>query len=623
MKQQTTFFLLAIVALCLFSCAKTESGLQRPDDSEATSQAESVSLDSGFSAYVEGQPVPVRTSVDFTDEGKVLWTTDDPILVSNGSESMTLYVKQGGGTGSTLYSTGAILAGDAFHAIYPATGASYESGVYNATIPTQQVYVSGGFADQTFPMVAACGADRQLAFKNVASLLRILPSAGTYSGQKVTAVSVSANENLAGAISVNYSQGGTPVINCSGSKSVSLTAPAGVDFGTSIYLVVAPGSYTGVKVTLTLSGGLKSVYEAGNVTVDRSKYQTISFTAVDSYVNLSASATANCYMVTSPGAYKFRADIKGNGVTTSCGLGAATSGISAVKVIYTDGQPFVDGSYAIKDGFIYFTTLDGTLPTGTAIVAALNSTEKVLWSWLIWSNPLIADVTLSDDTTWLNMNIGAHQVEFKPEGFNGYYYQWGRKDPMQQAKGINNVIDAPFVSHASKTDGSLTNSIANPLVFYGSYRDASNVPIADWCTFEDDVKYYDWWNKNITADAQTTATPAKTMFDPCPPGYHVPTFAEFANLSKLSKAAGPDFGAVVEEKLYFPCTSQRAAGISAGFWNNGVDSRGYYHCTNPKETGTKDKRSVYRFWTTTTTCGGPADSSCSRATGLVVRCKKD
>lgn len=623
--KRISFVLLAAFAASLSflsSCSKAERA-----DGEAVC-GEAVKIDTDFSAWLPGAAPQSKTSVDFSDGGKVLWTTDDPIMVSNGTQSSTMFIKRGGDTGSSLYTTGAVLSGDAFYAVYPATGASYEAGAYSSNIPLMQAWKDGGFADQVFPMVARAGTDRQLAFKNAASLLRILPTTTFYAGQSILSVVVSADQPLAGAITVDYPEDGVPAVNCTGSKTVTLSAPAGAPFGTSLYVVVAPGDYTGVNVTLTLSNGLKYVHEAGDVSVERSKYQTISFTAVDNYVDLSASGTANCYMITEPGSYKFKATTKGNGVSTSCGLSPATTGISALKSYYTDGEAFLSGAFSLVDDYVYFTTQGGTLPAGTILLSGNDASGTTLWSWHLWANPAIEDVTLSDGTTWLNMNLGAHQVAFNPLGFNGYYYQWGRKDPFQQVLGVSNVLDAPFVSHASQTDGSLTNSIKNPHIFYGSYN-TGGANIQDWCTFDDDVKYYDWWNKNITADQQTTAAPGKTMFDPCPPGYHVPTYAEVVELCKLTKAAGTQ-GATVDGKLFFPYVSSRAAGITKKWWGGVAESdtdqttgeRGFYQCTNPYNTGDKSHRTVYR-WYARKGSVGYSGSYIQRAEGMVVRCKKD
>ena len=114
MNRQTALLFIAILSLCVYSCARTEAG----DSYDTQPAGGQIRYDSGFGAFIEGS----RTSVDFSDGGKVLWTTDDPIFVTNGRESKTLFVKEGGGTGSLLYGTGTPLTGDAFYAIYPALG---------------------------------------------------------------------------------------------------------------------------------------------------------------------------------------------------------------------------------------------------------------------------------------------------------------------------------------------------------------------------------------------------------------------------------------------------------------------------------------------------------------------
>ena len=617
------------VAILLTGCSRQE---QAPVQVQVPAEGEEV-YDSGFKAYMPGAS---RTSVDIAT-GRVLWDDDDPIMVSNGSESSTLYVKQGGGTSSELYSQDKPLSGEAFYAVYPAASASWSEGVFHSSIPVNQVYTEGGFASGVFPMVAECGADRELAFKNAASLLKIVPQTEFFAGMNIYSVSVSANESMAGDISVSYAQGGVPVVTCTGPRNVALSAFSGLEFDTPIYVVVAPGKYTGLKVSLSMSGGAKYTYTAPDtVAVDRSKYQTINFTAVDNSVDLSASQSANCYMITEPGSYKFKANVKGNGVTTSCGLPANTpaTDISSVKVYYTDGETFVDGGFSYMNGYVRFSTVEGTLPVGTILLSAVNSAGTTLWSWHIWSNPDIADVELSDGSKWLNMNLGAHQVAFNSAGFNGYYYQWGRKDPIQQEftpNGTSEMIHSPFVSHASLIDGSLENSMKNPTYFYGGYKitiDGTQYNIPDWCTFDDDVKYYDWWNKNITSDGPD-AEPGKTMFDPCPPGYHVPTLNEIQALCTLGKAAGTQ-GAIVDGKLFFPYASSRAAGITVKHWggtaesdtDNTVGERGFYHCTNPYNTGNNQTRTVYRLWARKGNIGY-AGSIIQRAQAMTVRCKKD
>ncbi len=340
-------------------------------------------------------------------------------------------------------------------------------------------------------------------------------------------------------------------------------------------------------------------------------------------------------MITQPGIYKFRADVRGNGVLTSVQYPSAISDISSVMAYYSDGATFLDGDCFYSDGYVYFSTVSGTLPTGTVLLSALDASGTTLWSWHLWANPAIADVTLSDGSVWLNMNLGAHQVAANSDGFNGYYYQWGRKDPFQQAFTANSAttekFQDPFVSHASMTDGSLENSIKNPTYFYGGYQitiSGTTCQIQDWCTFEDDVKYYDWWNKNATGDDQRGLAPGKTMFDPCPPGYHVPAYNEFQNLVSLGCHTAGTSGTWVENKLFFPYVSYRAAGILWKFWIGQSENtagtegeRGFYQTTTPYSTGDKSHRTAHCLWIRGGRLG--LNTYQQRASASVVRCKKD
>ncbi|MBP5488961.1 MAG: Ig domain-containing protein [Bacteroidales bacterium] len=590
-------------------------------------------LATGFRAVLP--PPETKTSVNMAT-GTITWTTDDPIMVSNGNEQMTMYVGAGGSTTAELFAEEEPLDGSSFYAVYPAEGGSYSSGTFQTRIPTVQTYARNGLASQTFPMVAHSDAKRNFAFRNAASLLRIVASSDLFAGERITSVSITANEPLSGIIMVNYpSAENAPVVDCSGGeKSVFVSCPEdGVPFGEPIYVVVAPGDYTGVSIHFSLTNGAGYVCNVdGTVSVDRSAYRTVEVSLEDKYEDLSAQETANCYMITRPGTYKFRADVKGNGVQTSCGLASATDGIAGVKVYHQDGGAFVDGDFVLIGNYICFTTVFGAIPAGTVLLSAVDSQGKTLWSWHIWANSQIADVDVSDGSVWLNMNLGAHQVGFRKDntGYGGYYYQWGRKDPFLQKYTTDTKQEtiAPFVSHASSTDGSLENSIANPHIFYGGYRfggKADNPEIEDWNGLDGSVKYYyDWWNKDITGDGQRNVPAAKTMFDPCPPGYHVPVYADLASLlsiAKENKISSSEGRRIEAEGLYFPYTSYRYFAIRTEWWPGGSEaSRVFIPSATPSVT-TDSTRRYYRMYMTSS----PSQNinGAQRSYGVPVRCIKD
>lgn len=609
---------------------------------------------------------------------RVYWRAADQIKVfydRQGASSGIYTVSTGGGSETatlTLSSEDEASETGTYYAIYPASGAvGIDGTTFTVTIPAEQTDTNTGTSnidESAQVMIGKCGPEKILNFKQACSFVRlglryVIP--GFYCNKVVIS---SATSYLAGHLALRYS-GLTPVVtgivdDAAASHRVTLhiDPTAGSKFTDNgsgspnyAYLYVSPGTYSDLTFTFTLTDGNGNSYEVtkaapASLTLYRAKYQQINFTLA---TNLSASGTANCYTVTEPGVYYFDITKRGNGVVTSgataAGLSAtiASDDVASVAQYYSDGpNSLIDGVYqttgdgatfidrlgATNGGYflpsaknrVFFKTQD-ELTVGTSLVSVEDASGNTLWSWHIWCNEDLKDVTLSNSTVWHNMNLGAHQVAFNADGFNGYYYQWGRKDPIQQALGINDVLDSPFVSHAnyqSYQDGSLQNTILHPLVFYGGYPTTGTYKCDDWDNADPSMVYYDWWNTNITSDDNLSAAFGKTMFDPCPPGYHVPTYAEHVVLKDLTKAAGTDYGVLIDGSLYLPCTSVRSAGIGRSTWNTGSSSRGYYHCTNPRSTGDITDRTVWRLWTTPSSAGN-GDSSCQRAFGMAVRCKKD
>ena len=586
---------------------------------------------SGFTASMPGAEDPsVKTMMvmDPSGQGNVVWTTDDPVFVSNGAESMTMFVEEGGTTRAALYSEQETIEGTDFFAVYPAEGAWYEGGIFTASIPGSQKYVPGGFSTEVFPMVALCDSRRNFAFRNAASLLKLttVSSAPLLQRSRISSITVSATEPLSGTVHVNYSEGKEPETDCSGGNSVTINADGeGIAFGEPVFATLAPGDYSNVTVRVLLQNGLAFQYTyPGRLSLLRSAYKSIEVPLEDDFTDISAEATANCYMITEPGSYKFKATVRGNGVETSAcgesGISAEFEDGAAVKVYYSDGDPFLEGTFSIIDGYIYFTTTE-TFQSGTALVSVVDASDNTLWSWHIWANREIEDVELSNGQTWLNMNLGALHKGFSNDGYNGFYYQWGRKDPFLQkyTSGTAPADLSPFVSRASGTEGSLVNSILNPHVFYGGYHPSGvSITTEDWCTYEDDVKIYDWWNASCTGDDQKELACVKTMFDPCPAGYHVPVYSEVKSIMDLPTGAWSN-GKSVENVLFFPASSYRYVNIYADYWISGAP-RAFFWCSTPLRTEQKNNRRGYRPYFVSTSQGignGP------RTYAIPVRCIKD
>ena len=276
--------------------------------------------------------------------------------------------------------------------------------------------------------------------------------------------------------SVNLSDGsltltsGTPEISLHLNEAAKLSATP-----VNVYMTITPG-HAGktFSVYATVNGietklGSKKVPASGiPVGVKAAlSFEVGEMSTEHEYVDLSASGTANCYLVTAPGYYKFKADVKGNGVVPSQLESVAGETAIAPKSAlvlwyncYYDGtvkdeSPVFVNSVLVKDGYICFYT-PSTFVSGNVVIAAFAeegvtyenieidekrniSNATMLWSWNIWA---VKDYDMEADV----MTLGAYKImgrnlgaiadgrdlngNFEPVNAVGNFYQWGRKDPF-------------------------------------------------------------------------------------------------------------------------------------------------------------------------------------------------
>lgn len=231
-------------------------------------------------------------------------------------------------------------------------------------------------------------------------------------------------------------------------------------------------------------------------------------------VNLGVEETANCYMVTKPGVYSFKA-VKGNSSEVLPYIGS-------VKILWeswgttesvTPNSVIAQVDYE-KD-MVYFCLADDFHP-GNAVIAVCDDTESVLWSWHIWVPQTEVEENLFGLSRHMTMdrNLGALVVAAadgaSPQSA-GLFYQWGRKDPFV---GVGDFATGEPTSVAGQAmtlfGGQMTTakSIKNPTAF-------ANKLDAHWNESQDE---YFWIQ-------------SKSMYDPCPPGYRIPYGSEYLPFS--------------------------------------------------------------------------------------------
>ena len=298
--------------------------------------------------------------------------------------------------------------------------------------------------------------------------------------------------------------------------------------------------------------------------------------------DLSSSQTANCYMIHQTGYYKFKANVRGNGVGSLLPLGGTTTaeingGLSTsispakVDVLWWQGD-FVETASGVTspDDFISFEFLDGGVPDsngyvtfqvtefhkGNVILAAYDYDGEILWTWHMWLTDKPADVFSGNYTMqdrFLGAThapvIGTSSVTFASEqerlATYGFYYQWGRKDPIigppSTAAGTESRTSTTSASSTwwvkdfatgrwssrSTIDIAASASIPevtrNPMTFYRSQTVAGSAS-SQWfpSSFADGYTNVALWGYAVEDYSIQGQNFSKTMHDPCPPGYRTP-----------------------------------------------------------------------------------------------------
>lgn len=202
---------------------------------------------------------------------------------------------------------------------------------------------------------------------------------------------------------------------------------------------------------------------------------------------------------------------------------------------------------------------------GNSIVAVRDVDGNIMWSWHIWvtdhdmtqtipvnSHPTVttqitsqfmrvplgwcdAETRVYDKRTFhikvLQTEPGGKTATCDFEqgdsdslyvyGGNAPYYEWGRKDPMLAANGLSTNVDKPHYYEYYKWECikdivDVKVAIQNPHVFYFT---------AGKCWTK--THKLEFWNKGNTLSTLNNNPVHKTIYDPCPSGYNLPSNGAF------------------------------------------------------------------------------------------------
>ncbi len=485
---------------------------------------------------------------------EIYWSENDSINVfypvQSYAESCKYVTSQSGPVADFVNQSQVAPSGSSFLGLYPYTqsaSADISRSTIQTILPSSQLAYPGKFDPTALLAVASSTSADEMAFYNVCSgLCFTLKDGGKYSRIDFRGGS---NEDVAGAISISLSDPTAPVATAAqGSvKKVELRPAEGDTFaaGTQYYIMLKPDEFkNGFSLDFYTPGANSATLTqtcTSFVVFSRGVFARIP--EVDSPGKLSRirdgidlaedGETANCYVVSKSGSYKFPL-VMGNDPEHTL------SEISKVTVLWETDNTSASQTVGsiVKDvtnnsRYVYFNT-PSTLKNGNAVIAAwrkVGGKDTIVWSWHIWVckdfDPDASAQTLRrKPKPMMDRNLGALSSSATSPLSNGFFYQWGRKDPFPGAIESYVAADGGAGTYMSTTGGTLklepaVNStrsvtvdyvIAHPNVFITS-SDGIWLPTPDNTLWGVESKYQ---------GGQITETVYKSLYDPCPPGWKVP-----------------------------------------------------------------------------------------------------
>ena len=369
--------------------------------------------------------------------------------------------------------------------------------------------------------------------------------------------------------------------------------------------------------------------------------------------------SANCYLISAPGYYYiplvYGNAIK-NGITNSHAYQTSVSGPNVLQhfkdhagvdinspyiniqnasdpatqasIVWTDQSGIIEASSLViadagTNAFVRFRVPQDKIKNGNAVIAVKNASGTVMWSWHLWfdhsdvlntiactnyqgytynftkqtlgfayrkwegsayDKPRKARVkveqTIANGGTKQFAYIDITQNPGSVKEISPTYYQFGRKDAMP---GIDAVSDGSFTPDGGN-NMSIQNGIQHPETFY------------TWgSSWNNGYNQYNLWSMDNTTTGHNDNSVVKTVYDPCPAGFHMPASNAFTGFTKNGQNNGPmnvsgawDYGWNFNNKIsspdatvYFPALGYR--NISDGsLYFVGYD--GYYWSAVPYST---------------------------------------
>ena len=466
-------------------------GCQRQEPTVTPAETVQELVEHTLYASTPGEDEPqTRTMVSAADDKKILWSAEESISILSGGGNYLFKGNSDAAAPSANFTGMGPADLGSYIALYPYdVSATYSEGYVSTALPASQIGKAGSFADG-YLVTADDATGNSISFNHVCSGLRFMVNRAD-----IKAVTIRGNngEKIAGDFRFRFTAEDTPVAEAGTETCVTLQAPGGhFETGTLYYIVILPTVFSKGFTLMADTGS-----QVGELRFDSS----VTFTAgkfknIDGRLNERMTWTTpksqvyygheNSFCLRPGETISFDVNPrKIYGTWQRSGLPASAPVPDEAVVLWGD-ESISSASVSVYEEKLTVTA-SGT--PGSALVA-IKKSGVILWSYLIWvTESAPAETTLP----------GGGKI-LPPLG-GQLYFQWGRKDPL-----LSSASHAPNQG----TDG-LAYSIAHPTEFID--EDSVTVSARDWFSAGGSGQDSGLWG----------AGGAKTVWDPCPQGYRVPS----------------------------------------------------------------------------------------------------
>ena len=358
-------------------------------------------------------------------------------------------------------------------ALYPYdASASYDGTYVSTTLPAVQTGRIDTFADGCL-ITADDASGRSISFNHLCSGIRFVVRTNN-----IKAVSIRGNngEKIAGDFRFRFASEDTPVLEAGTEESVTLKAPD-VCFESLTY-------YYFVTLSTTFTKGFTLIADNGSqigefrinseVTFSPGVFKNVTGMLDERMTWKPAMAyygPENSFCLRPGGSVSF--DVTPRLIEDAWQRGpvpAVADVPDGTQVLWGDSTASLSGTTL---------TLTAAATEGSSLVA-IKKGETILWSYLIW------------------VTAEAPSGNVLPPLGGQLYFQWGRKDPLPAT--VETGVD-------NKGSNGLSYSISHPCDFIAAGGSG-----------------YDWFTDSLDQDDTLWGEGgSKTVWDPCPSGYRVPS----------------------------------------------------------------------------------------------------